>query len=56
MITPPESPDVPNNFTSTISTPKIDKAVKKFQNLNATAMSSNSPIENNALPYGITQI
>ena len=57
MITSPESPDILTNFTSAILTPKIDKAVKKIQEkLNATPMSSNSPIENNAVPYGITQI
>ena len=55
MITSPERPDIPTNFSSTISTPKIDKAVKKIQKLNATQMSSKSPIENNAVPYGITQ-
>ena len=56
MILSPESPDIPIDFTSTISTPKTDKAVKKIEKLNATPMSSNSPIENNALPYGITLI
>ena len=55
MITSPENPDVPTKFTSTISTPKIDKAVNKIQKMNPTSMSSKSPIENNALPYGITQ-
>ena len=55
MITSPESPDIPTNFSSTISTPKIDKAVRKIQKLNATPMSNNSPIENNAVPCGITQ-
>ena len=50
MITSPESPDIPTNFTSTLSAPKIDKVVKKVQKLNATPMSSNYPIENNALP------
>ena len=53
MITSPNSPDIPTNFTSTISTPKIDKVVKKIQKFNGTPVSSTSPIENNAVPYGI---
>ena len=56
MVTSPNSPDIPTNFTSTISTPKMDKAVKKIQKLNATPMTSNFPIENNAIPYGSTHI
>ena len=55
MITSPESPDTPINFSSTISIPKIDKALRKIQKLNATPTSNNSPIENNAVPFGITQ-
>ena len=56
MVTSPNSPDIPTNFTSTISTPKIDKALKKIQKLNATPMTSNRPIENNAILYGSTHI
>ena len=56
MITSPESPDIPTNFTSTISTPKIGKAVKMIQKLKANPISSNSPIGNNGLQYGITKI
>ena len=55
MVTSPNSPDIPTTFTSKISTPKIDKAVKKTQQINATPMTSNSAIENNAVPYGATQ-
>ena len=55
MVTSPNSPDIPTTFTSKISTSKIDKAVKKIQQLNATPMTSNSPIENKAIPYEITQ-
>ena len=55
MVTSPNSPDI-TNFTSTISTPKIDKTVKKIQKLYATPRTSNSPIENNAIPYGSTHI
>ena len=54
MVTFPNSPIIPTNFTSTLSTPKIDKAAKKIQELNATPMTSNSPIENKAIPFGIT--
>ena len=56
MVTSPNSPDIPTNFTSTISTPKIDKTVKKIQKLYTTPMTSNYPIENNAIPYGSTHI
>ena len=54
MVTFPNSPIIPTNFTSTLSTPKIDKAVKKIQELNTTRMTSNSPIENRAIPFRIT--
>ena len=39
-----DSPDIPP-FQSKISTPKIDKAVKKIQHLHTTPTSSNSTIE-----------
>ena len=55
MVTSPNSPDIPTTFTSKILTPKTDKAVKKIQQLNATPMTSNSPIEKNAIPCGTTQ-
>ena len=44
MVTSPNSPHIPTTFSSKISPPKIDKAVKKIQQLNATPKTSNSPI------------
>ena len=40
IVTSPNSPDIPP-FRSKISTPKIDKAVKKIQQLHTTPTSSN---------------
>ena len=51
MVTSPESPDIPH-FQSKISTPKIDKTIKKIQQLNNTPTSSNSPIKNKLTPSG----
>ena len=52
MDTSPNSPEIPTPFTSKTSTPKIDKAVRKIQQLNTTPTSSNSPIEYQATPIG----
>ena len=54
MVTSPDSPDIPP-FQSKISTPKIDKAVKKIQHLHTTPTSSNSPIEYQTTPSGETE-
>ena len=54
MVTSPNSPEIPPPFTFKISTPKIDKAVKKIQHLNTTPTSSNLPIEYQATPSGET--
>ena len=54
IITSPNSPEVPSNFTSTISTPKIDKVVTKLQKLKTTPTLTTSPIPNKAIPDGIS--
>ena len=55
MVISPDSPDIPP-FQSRISTPKIDKTIKKIQQLNATPSSSNSPIVYNRAPRGETKV
>ena len=50
MITSLSSPKIPSNFTSTISTPQIDKIVKKIHKIKSTPTLSNSPILNIANP------
>ena len=55
MVTSPDSPDIPP-FQSRISTPKIDKIIKKIQQLNATPSSSNSPIVYNTAQRGETKV
>ena len=54
MIRSPNSPEIPPKFVSTISTPKIDKAVQKIHKLKSTPTLSSSPILNIAIPDGIT--
>ena len=54
MVTSPDSLDIPP-FQSKISTPKINKAVKKIQQLHRTQTSSNSPIEYQTTPSGETE-
>ena len=54
MVTLPNSPEIPPNIVSTISTPKIDKAVQKIHKLKSTPTLSSSPILNIAIPDGIT--
>ena len=54
MITSPNSPEIPSNFTSTISTPKIDKVVTKIQKLKRTPTLTTTPIPNKAIPDGIS--
>ena len=55
MVTSPNSSEIPPTpFTSKISTPKTDRALKKIQQLNTTPTSSNSPIEYQATPSGET--
>ena len=54
VVTSPESPDIPP-FQSKLSTPKIDKDVKKIQQLHTTPTSSNSPIEYQTAPSDETQ-
>ena len=56
MATSPDSPDIPTNFTSKISTPKLDKAEIKIQTLNATPKTIKSPIQPKAIPSGTTTI
>ena len=56
MATFPDSPDIPKNFTSKISTPKLDKAEIKIQKLNATPKTIKSPIQPKAIPSGTTTI
>ena len=55
MATSPDSPVIPP-FQSRILTPKIDKTIKKIQQLNATPSSSNSPIVYNTTPRGETKV
>ena len=55
MVTAPDGPDFPP-FQSRISTPKIDKTIKKIQQLNTTPSSSNSPIVYNTAPRGETKV
>ena len=54
MITSPESPEIPPQFESRISTPKLDKAVGKKQKLKASPKFSSSPILNITTPHGGT--
>ena len=54
MVTSPNSPEMPPKFVSTISTPKIDKAVQKIHKLKSTPTLSSSPLLNIAIPDGIT--
>ena len=54
MITSPNSPEIPSNFTSIISTPKIDKVVTKIQKLKTTPTLTTSPIPNKAISDGIS--
>ena len=48
MVTSPNSPEIPNTLTSTISTPRVDKAVKKIQQHKAlkdtSPMKSENPV------------
>ena len=54
MMTSPNNPEIPPNFTSTISTTKIDKLVTKIQKLKTTPTLTTSPIPNKAIPDGIS--
>ena len=54
MVTSPNSPEIHQKFVSTISTPKIDKAVQKIHKLKSTPTLSSSPILNIAIPDGTT--
>ena len=54
MVTLPNSPEIPPKFVSTISTPKIDKAVQKIHKQKSTPTLSSSPILNIAILDGIT--
>ena len=54
MLTSPNSPEIPSNLTSTISTPKIDKVVTKIQKLKTTLTLTTSNIPNKAIPDGIS--
>ena len=56
MVTSQDCPDITATFTSKISNPKIDKAVKKIQELNATPMPNKSPIEFKTAPCGTASI
>ena len=53
-VTSPNSPEIPPKFVSTISTPKIDKAVEKIHKLKTTPTLSSPPILNIAIPDGNT--
>ena len=52
MITSPDSPELPTNYTSKISTPKIDKVVEKIHKIKSSPALSSSPILNAAIPSG----
>ena len=54
MITSPDSPKIPPQFESRISTPKLDKVVGKIQKLKASPKFSSSPILNITTPHGGT--
>ena len=54
MITSANSPEISPKIVSTISTPKIDKAVQKIHKLKSTPTLSSSRILNIAIPDGIT--
>ena len=56
MVTSPDSPDIPVTFTSKNTSPKIDKAVKKIQTLNAILMPTKSPINFETTPCGTASI
>ena len=55
MLTSPSSPEIPQNFTSTISIPKIDKVVTKIQKLKTTPTLTTSPIPQNQIPCGTSK-
>ena len=54
MITSPNSLEIRPKFVSTISKPKIDKAVQKIHKLKPTPTLNSSPILNIAIPDRIT--
>ena len=52
MITSPDSPEIPPNYTSKISTPKLDKVVEKIHKIKGSPTLTSSTILNAAIPNG----